>query len=438
MIVGYKYYETCTMSIIDDRSNNEGAFMGNTKVNYLALAWQDLRSSPGWFGKMALLTLIAFIPFFGPLVLLGYTYGWARDVSWGVRAPLPPRIFGTTENRPFSLGAFLLIFTIVLWIISFVGNQFIEALHLFAFSGLGLIGAVVEFLLKLAFSVVITTWFLIGGMRIAIYDRISPGFQINKIVAMLRRDTYGILSPVLIVFLISVIVGIIIGAIIMFLVVIFAVSSIATFATSPFHDADQAMGLFMGAIGGVAGIIVLLYLVMLFMCITNVILARAAGLWCYQFDAPQWRGQDDPMPFEFAQKSNPPTSDSSGVQAGQSTYDVTKNTNDIPPHPPANVTPDTRPHASDSVPVFVQSGGAPTTAPGDIARESQVVPNTPAQVPADSEIPVTVPLDKQTDVQATTPVESQTAPDNALDESQVSASGDVTTDTPHSNSNQNS
>ena len=28
------------------------------------------------------------------------------------------------------------------------------------------------------------------------------------------------------------------------------------------------------------------------------LVARALGYWTCQFDVPQWRGQDDPMPFE--------------------------------------------------------------------------------------------------------------------------------------------
>ena len=32
-------------------------------------------------------------------------------------------------------------------------------------------------------------------------------------------------------------------------------------------------------------------------CVALVV-ARAAGLWVYQFDVASWRGQDDPLPFE--------------------------------------------------------------------------------------------------------------------------------------------
>ena len=32
------------------------------------------------------------------------------------------------------------------------------------------------------------------------------------------------------------------------------------------------------------------------------LIARALGYWTCQFDVPQWRGQDDPMPFEAARE----------------------------------------------------------------------------------------------------------------------------------------
>ena len=46
------------------------------QTGYFSAAWNDVKSSQGWLGKMFLLGLIAFIPVFGPVVLLGYAFGW--------------------------------------------------------------------------------------------------------------------------------------------------------------------------------------------------------------------------------------------------------------------------------------------------------------------------------------------------------------------------
>ena len=54
------------------------------QTGYFNAAWQDIKNSPGWFGKLVLLSLLSLIPIFGWLVVLGYLYGWARDIAWNV------------------------------------------------------------------------------------------------------------------------------------------------------------------------------------------------------------------------------------------------------------------------------------------------------------------------------------------------------------------
>ena len=42
------------------------------QTGYFNAAWQDIKNSPGWFGKLVLLSLLSLIPIFGWLVVLGY------------------------------------------------------------------------------------------------------------------------------------------------------------------------------------------------------------------------------------------------------------------------------------------------------------------------------------------------------------------------------
>ena len=51
------------------------------QTGYFNAAWQDIKNTPGWFGKLILLSLLSFVPIFGWLVVLGYLYGWARDIA---------------------------------------------------------------------------------------------------------------------------------------------------------------------------------------------------------------------------------------------------------------------------------------------------------------------------------------------------------------------
>ena len=45
------------------------------QTGYFSAAWNDVKSSQGWLGKMFLLGLIAFIPVFGPVVLRAISPG---------------------------------------------------------------------------------------------------------------------------------------------------------------------------------------------------------------------------------------------------------------------------------------------------------------------------------------------------------------------------
>ena len=69
------------------------------EIRYFRTAWDDLRQSPGWFGKIVLLALLNLIPIFGQIVSLGYLYGWAREIAWNVHEPLPEHIFGNEDGK---------------------------------------------------------------------------------------------------------------------------------------------------------------------------------------------------------------------------------------------------------------------------------------------------------------------------------------------------
>ncbi len=87
------------------------------QTGYFSAAWNDVKSSQGWLGKMFLLGLIAFIPVFGPVVLLGYAFGWARDIAWGVHMPMPARIFGNEDGLLYRRRLIVLAICIVCCVI---------------------------------------------------------------------------------------------------------------------------------------------------------------------------------------------------------------------------------------------------------------------------------------------------------------------------------
>ena len=76
-------------------------------IKYFRTASNDISASEGWFKTILLLGLISFIPIFGIIVVMGYAFGWAREIAWGTRAPLPKKIFGN-EDGMYSRGFFAL------------------------------------------------------------------------------------------------------------------------------------------------------------------------------------------------------------------------------------------------------------------------------------------------------------------------------------------
>ncbi len=60
-----------------------------------------------------MLGLVSLVPIFGWIVVAGYLYGWARDIAWGVHAPLPAHVFGNEDGRLYSRGFFVLVISFV-------------------------------------------------------------------------------------------------------------------------------------------------------------------------------------------------------------------------------------------------------------------------------------------------------------------------------------
>ena len=293
------------------------------QIKYYETAWRDISNSPNWFGKLCLLALVNFVPIFGQIVTFGYLYGWAREIAWGVHAPMPAKLISNEDGKFWSRGWFILVLTFVFalvpGIVMSIGTGMQGGGMWAAFSGneasaggavMSGFGTLIYFVgLVGSFLAAILAW--IGSMRIAIYNRLSAGFQLDKIWKMFRHDTNGILRIFGMELLFSFILGIILSivmTVLMMIVVFVGVSGLAAAGFSPSslqHMSDtQAMQLSLQFIvsAGVVGIICLL--VMCFaaalVCVFIYMLVfRAVGYWTNQFDVAHWRGQDDPLPFEL-------------------------------------------------------------------------------------------------------------------------------------------
>lgn len=287
------------------------------QTGYFNAAWQDIKNSPGWFGKLLLLSLVGLIPIFGWIVVLGYLLGWARDIAWNVHGPLPARIFGNEDGKLYSRGFFALVIGFVCLLIPWVLEMVWGLITGFGFGygwsshGHGMfalsmgLSSMVFSLLVLAASFIAVLFSGVGAMRMSIYGRLAPGLQFGKLWAMVRHDFGGLLRIVGMCVLLCIVMSIVAWVLLMVIVLVgLLLGLIATGGNmnlQAVHPDSSVWGMAF-AIGGSVAVLVALYgvLGMVMGTFVTALLVRALGYWTRQFDVPAWRGQDDPMPFELA------------------------------------------------------------------------------------------------------------------------------------------
>ena len=273
------------------------------EIRYFNSAWNDIKNSPGWFGKLALLALVGMIPIFGWIVVAGYMYGWSRSIAWGVHLPMPQHIFGEPDDKPYRRGFYALIIVLVVGLIPGFVSGFSETIYDSGVSWGAIYCSLVLDILGFALSIVATIFGAICCVRMAIYDRLSAGFQFGRVVSMIKQDTKGAAR----LLGLSVVAEIIAGVVILIAVMIGSFVAFAafgvTFLTTSATGVVTSTGGAAMASGGLILLVVIGCLVLAFVSImaalfANLLIVRATGYWVYQFDVPQWGKQDDPMPFE--------------------------------------------------------------------------------------------------------------------------------------------
>ena len=293
------------------------------QAGYFKLAWSDIRQSKGWLKKLLLLALVACIPVFGWIVVYGYLFGWARDMAWGVHGPLPERVFGNEDGKLYVRGAsvfvVMLLFSLVPAGISLVGtlllggdmgrigiltNLWGEAWSWWFVSlvlGVGLVLATAT----AAVLAALLSW--VGSMRVSIYGRVSAGFQLGRMWAMLRHDAKGIARIFGMVLLWTILGGLAVSLVIMAAAFLLTLGGLVVFdgiigeLTSGFGGfgivsvATAVLGAL--TVSAVVSLVVT-YALSLPSVFVTMLYVRALGYWTMQFDVPHWRGQEDPLPFE--------------------------------------------------------------------------------------------------------------------------------------------
>lgn len=297
------------------------------RTHYFQSAWEDIKHSRGWFGKILLLALLNFIPILGQIMILSYLYGWAREIAWGIHEPAPAKIIANDDGKFWWRGWLIVVLTIAFMAVPFILDMISSSIAAYSYEwtifgpqlvsdpGLSALKGVLSLVaFVLGLGLLVFSW--VGCMRVAIYNRLSAGFQFKKMWAMLRRDGAGMGR----IFLMDVLFTFIMGCILMVVLAVFlsavlavsisAMGGIQNLAMIAQLDSGQAILVAMQALlaaGGVGFVLLLvfLYLAGIAAVFIQMLVIRALGYWTMQFEVPLWGGQDDPLPFELQKPPEP-------------------------------------------------------------------------------------------------------------------------------------
>lgn len=357
---------------------------------YFSTAWNDIKNSEGWIGKIFLLGLINFIPIFGQMTVYGYAFEWGHKAAWGIHTPLPKKIYGRKNSKMLRWGWFALVIlfvcTVIPAIVAGIGNAISDSstaaqtaamyshhYHASMATGnilLGALGGVIAFV-GFVLSIAAVFFFWAGTMRMMMYDRLGTGLQFGKVWSMIKHDFGGLLRIFgmsivcfVVYFLVFAIVVSIVGAGVIGTLFVGAAAGSGMYSM----DSDAALGfILMALVSALPLVIVLYYLSSVAEAFIQLLVSRALGYWTRQFDVANWGKKDDPLPFERAQK---PDSSAAGAEPQQPAASAPDEEPAAEPQPKAPDQPEAPEQPTDEEPVVEPQPESPE-APSDEAPEQE-------------------------------------------------------------------
>lgn len=357
---------------------------------YFSTAWNDIKNSEGWIGKIFLLGLINFIPIFGQMTVYGYAFEWGHKAAWGMHTPLPKKIYGRKNSKMLRWGWFALVIlfvcTIIPAIVAGIGNAISDSstaaqtaamyshhYHASMATGnilLGALGGVIAFV-GFVLSIAAVFFFWAGTMRMMMYNRLGTGLQFGKVWSMIKHDFGGLLRIFgmsivcfVVYFLVFAIVVSIVGAGVIGTLFVGAAAGSGMYSM----DSDAALGfILMALVSALPLVIVLYYLSSVAEAFIQLLVSRALGYWTRQFDVANWGKKDDPLPFERAQE---PDSSAAGAEPQQPAASAPDEEPAAEPQPEAPDQPEAPEQPTDEEPAVEPQPESPE-APSDEAPEKE-------------------------------------------------------------------
>lgn len=266
-----------------------------TDTDYFSRSWGMLTRSQGWLKPVLLLTLVSFVPIFGPLIAMGYAYEWARLTAWGVDSS--PKQTGVDVGACLSVGWRVLLVTLC-W--SFPLGLFFGLVR-------GLLGTgVLSEAISLAISLL---WLFIGvviqvaALRATIYQQFGAGIGVGRIIEMVEGDYMGLIR-IAGISLFGGLVAAIVSSLIMTVgsvgavpAIIAAAEDIESMSATDAYAIGRILGAMLSALGPALAVTLVVgtFITTLFELVTT----NAVGLWMLQYNVPAWGDKNAPLPQQI-------------------------------------------------------------------------------------------------------------------------------------------
>lgn len=275
--------------------------MASDKRGYWSRSWALLTRDEGWFKPLLVLAAARFVPIVGAFGADGYALEWARLTSWGVDSS--PKQKNVDVAACIKTGAKAFV----------VALGYYLAMMLLRVILVPLLGEVLGSIFALALSVFTSTLVLVAQVRATIYQTIGAGYQVERIIDMIKRDYKGLLRIVGLTLAVSAVLGllvILIVALVFAINVGAAMSDVSGMSLYYYSDEQVALRFVISALSNSLPIIcILMYLFSILHTATNLILSTSVGLWMRQFDVTNWGDSSDPLPTTSPADTSSPARD---------------------------------------------------------------------------------------------------------------------------------
>ena len=277
--------------------------MASKSDSYWSRSYALLTRDQGWIKPLLVLSAARMVPIVGPFGVDGYALEWARLTSWGVDSA--PKQKGVDIGACIGSGARAFVVALGYLLVAGVVNGVLGAV-------LGALGS----LLCLVISVAVGVLIIVAKLRATIYQSVGAGYQVNRIVDMVKRDTEGLLRIVGL----SLVLGLVVGVIASILVSIVLLSNlggiiheIVEYEMYGYVDEYYVASMLLASLAGsLPALLVISYIIGIAGTFANLIKTTAVGLWMRQFDVQNWGQSADPLPgdapFEPASSYDRPAS----------------------------------------------------------------------------------------------------------------------------------